>query len=66
MSKISQKTSQVTIKEGRETRSYNNTREAYRAEVQRAKNEGCSSKQAKAFVSSLFFGSSGKTSGPKR
>jgi hypothetical protein len=66
MSKISQKTSQVTIKESRETRSYNNTREAYRAEIQIAKDGGSSSKQAHAAVSSLFFGSGGKTSGPKK
>jgi hypothetical protein len=66
MSKLSQKTSEVTIKQGSETRIYNNTREAYKEEVKLLKEGGSSSKQAHASVSSLFFGSSGKTSGPKR
>lgn len=63
---MTKKSSSVTIKEGRETRTYGNTREAYKAEVQLAKDGGSSSKQAHAAVSSLFFGSGSKTSGPKR
>ena len=59
------KTKGVTIRSGNETRTYSNTKEAYKSEVQIAKDAGVSSKQAHAGVSSLFFGGSGKTSGPK-
>lgn len=58
--------SHITIKEGGETRTYSSTREAYKSEVKLAKEGGSSSKQAHASVSSLFFGSGSKTSGPKK
>jgi hypothetical protein len=59
------KRSTVTVKEGRDTRTYSNRNEAYKAEVKLAREDGCSYKEAHATTSSLLFGSSGKTSGPR-